>query len=107
MEVLLAMILLAVGVIGLLAVFAGSITQLRQARRHTMVAAYAQRRLDSLMSLPCATLQGSPTGARQSFESLSDIWTVSGSSDAPTVSVHITTPDAAAPIDFATSVACR
>jgi Tfp pilus assembly protein PilV len=106
-EVLLSMVLLTVGVFGLLSVFANSIDQMGRARRQTLVAAYAQRRVDSLAALPCATLATFPSGARRTFETLSDTWTVTGSTDAPTITVSITTPDATSPVVYSTVVPCR
>ena len=106
-EVLFAMLLLTVGVFGLLSVFAGSTRQLGLARRQTVVASYAQRRLDSLAALPCATLAGNPSGTRRTFETLSDTWSVSGSGSAPTLRVNITTPDVDTALVFTSAVPCR
>ena len=106
-EVLLAMLLLTVGVFGLLSIFAGGTRQLALARRQTVVASYAQRRLDSLAALPCATLATNPSGARRTFETLSDTWSVSGSGSAPTLQVNISTPDVDTALVFTSAVPCR
>jgi Tfp pilus assembly protein PilV len=101
------MVMLTVGVFGLLSVFAKTIDQMALARRQSVAASYAQRRLDSLAALPCATLASFPSGARRTFETLSDTWAVTGSADAPTITVSITIPDASAPLVYTTVVPCR
>lgn len=110
-EVLLSLLLLTVGVVALMSVFATSLKLTAQARRLTLTAAHAQRRLDSVAALPCNRLNATPrpSGTSQPplLDGFRDSWTVTGSSDAPVITVFVAMPDAEPAVEVATVVPCR
>lgn len=88
-ELVIAIIILAIGVVGLMATSLVVLRQMRTGQRQAVAATLAQSTFDSLASRPCAALvSGSANGAM----GIREWWTVSGNGAARIASDSIVIP---------------
>jgi Tfp pilus assembly protein PilV len=104
-EVLIAAVMLMVAVMGLLGASSNISQQMGAGRRQIVAASIAQRRLDSLQSLPCTVLStaGRGTGTSQGIR---EEWTVSGSGATRTIQLSLTVPRVNRAYRYHTIVPC-
>ena len=104
-EILIAAVMLTVAVMGLLGASSSVTQQMGAGRRQMVAASIAQRRLDSLQSLPCTTLSaaGSGTGTTNGIR---EQWTVSGSGATRTIVLSLTVPRVNRAYQYSTIVPC-
>lgn len=105
-EVLIASVLFAVAIMGLLGATDGISRSMSASRWQMIAAGTAQRRLDSLHSLPCSSLPAGTTGSRVS-RGITERWTISGGEASRRVELSLTIPRAAVPSRYVTLVPCR
>lgn len=104
-EILIAAVMLMVAVMGLLGA-SGSISKEMGAGRRQMVAAsIAQRRLDSLQSLPCSVLSAAG-GGRGTFNGIREEWTVTGTGATRLVTLDLSVPRVSRAYRYTTLVPC-
>jgi len=104
-EILIAAVMLTVAVLGLLGASSSVTEQMGAGRRQMVAASIAQRRLDSLQSLPCTVLSaaGSGTGTTNG---IAEQWTVSGSGATRTIVLSLTVPRVNRAYQYSTVVPC-
>ncbi|AMW04085.1 hypothetical protein GEMMAAP_03020 [Gemmatimonas phototrophica] len=106
MEVLIAAVMMTVAVLGLLGSSTSISQQMGAGRRQMMAASIAQRRLDSLLSVPCSALSATPTGSGVS-SGIQESWTVSGSGATRRVTLSLVLPRLKTPYTYTTLVPCQ
>lgn len=104
-EVLIAAVMLTVAVMGLLGASSSVSQQMGAGRRQMVAASIAQRRLDSLQSLPCTTLSTAGSGSGTS-NGIREQWTVSGSGATRTIQLSLTVPRVNRTYVYSTIVPC-
>ncbi len=104
-EVLIASVLMTVAVMGLLSSSTSVSQQMGAGRRQMIAASIAQRRLDSLQSLPCSVLSATPTGQNVT-QGIREQWTVSGSGATRQVQLQLSLPRLNTPYVYTTLVPC-
>lgn len=104
-EILIAAVMLMVGVMGLLGASSSVSQQMGAGRRQMVAASIAQRRLDSLQSLPCTTLSAAGSGGGTS-SGISESWTVTGSGATRTIQLSLTVPRVNRTYRYSTTVPC-
>lgn len=104
-EILIAAVMLMVGVMGLLGASSSVSQQMGAGRRQMVAASLAQRRLDSLQSLPCTTLSAAGSGGGTS-SGISESWTVTGSGATRTIQLSLTVPRVNRTYRYSTTVPC-
>jgi prepilin-type N-terminal cleavage/methylation domain-containing protein len=106
-EMLVAIVMIAVGAVSLMSVSGSIGRQMGSGMRQTVAASIAQARLDSLTSLACASLDaGAASGSAQSRGVL-ESWQVQDGHNIKTISVIITIPDRTLPLRYETIIPCR
>ncbi|WP_145978968.1 type IV pilus modification PilV family protein [Gemmatimonas phototrophica] len=105
-EVLIAAVMMTVAVLGLLGSSTSISQQMGAGRRQMMAASIAQRRLDSLLSVPCSALSATPTGSGVS-SGIQESWTVSGSGATRRVTLSLVLPRLKTPYTYTTLVPCQ
>ncbi len=101
-EVLIACVLLTVAVMGIVGAATGISKQSGSSRRQIQAAGMAQKRLDSLRSLPC----GSMTSGTVTRQGITQTWTVSGSGNTRSIVLQMTLPRLTNPVTYRTLVPC-
>ena len=101
-EVLIACVLLTVAVMGLVGAATGISKQTGNSRRQIQAAGMAQRRLDSLRSLPC----GSMTSGTATKQGITQTWTISGSGNTRNIVLQMSLPRLTKPLTFRALVPC-
>ncbi len=104
-EILIAAVMLTVAVMGLLGASSSVSRQMGAGRRQMVAASIAQRRLDSLQSLPCTTLSAAGSGSGTS-SGISESWTVTGSGATRTIQLSLTVPRVNRTYRYSTIVPC-
>jgi Tfp pilus assembly protein PilV len=104
-EILIAAVMLTVGVMGLLGASSNVSKQVGAGRRQMVAASIAQRRLDSLQSLPCAVLTAAGSGSGTS-NGIREQWTVSGTGATRVLSLELRVPRVSIPYRYTTIVPC-
>ncbi|WP_396208154.1 hypothetical protein [Gemmatimonas sp.] len=104
-EILIAAVMLTVAVMGLLGASSSVTQQMGAGRRQMVAASVAQRRLDSLQSLPCAVLSAAGSGSGTS-NGIQEQWTVSGSGATRTLQLSLTVPRVNRAYRYSTIVPC-
>ncbi len=104
-EILIAVVMFTVAILGLLGASSSVTQQMGAGRRQMVAASIAQRRLDSLQSLPCAVLSaaGSRTGTTNGIQ---EQWTVTGSGATRTIVLSLTVPRVNRAYQYSTVVPC-
>lgn len=102
-EILIASLMMTVAVMGLLGASSSVSQQLGAGRRQMVAASMAQRRLDSLQSLPCTALTTAGSG---SANGIGERWTVTGSGLTRTIALELTVPRVVRPYRYTTIVPC-
>ena len=107
-EILIAIIMLTVGVMGLLGSTAAVAKQMGGGVRQTVAATVAQARIDSLTSLSCASLAvaGVASGTSTS-RGISEKWLVTDGKNIKTIAVEITIPRRTTKLLYTTVIPCR
>lgn len=105
-EVLIAAVMMTVAVLGLLGSSTSISQQMGAGRRQMMAASIAQRRLDSLLSVPCSALSATPNGSGVS-SGIQESWTVSGSGATRRVTLSLVLPRLKTPYTYTTLVPCQ
>jgi Tfp pilus assembly protein PilV len=107
-EILIAIIMLTVGVMGLLGSTAAVAKQMGGGVRQTVAATIAQARIDSLTSLSCAslTLAGVASGT-STKRGIAEKWTVTDGKNVKNIAVEITIPRRATKLLYTTVIPCR
>jgi Tfp pilus assembly protein PilV len=104
-EVLIACTMVTVAILGLLGSSARVSQQMGSGRRQLVAASIAQRRLDSLQSVPCARLTAASGGATTG--EIREEWQVSGTGATRLVQLSLHLPQRRHPYVYATLVACQ
>jgi len=104
-EILIAAVMLMVAVMGLLGASSSISQQMGAGRRQMVAASIAQRRLDSLQSLPCTTLSAAGSGSGTS-NGIREQWTVTGSGATRTIQLSLTVPRVNRAYRYSTIVPC-
>lgn len=104
-EILIAGLMFTVAIMGLVGASSSVSKEMGIGRNQTMAASMAQRRLDSLQSLPCSTLSaaGSGTGT---WNGIRERWTVTGSGATLVVTLDLTVPKVTRAYRYTTVVPC-
>jgi Tfp pilus assembly protein PilV len=105
-EVLIAAVMMTVAVLGLLGSSTSISQQMGAGRRQMMAASIAQRRLDSLQSIPCSALSATPSGSGVS-NGIRESWTVTGSGATRQVVLQLVLPRLNTPYTYTTLVPCQ
>jgi len=107
-EILIAITMIAIGVVGLLGSAASVETQMGGGIRQTVAASIAQARMDSLSSLSCATLQNAGVASGTSVKrGVSETWAVTDGKNIKTIAVTIVVPRRANSLKYSTVIPCR
>jgi Tfp pilus assembly protein PilV len=101
-EVLIACVLLTVAVLGIVGAATGISKQAGNSRRQIQAAGMAQKRLDSLRSLPC----GSMTSGSVTKQGITQTWTISGSGNTRNIVLQQTLPRLTNPQTYRALVPC-
>lgn len=104
-EILIAAVMLMVAVMGLLGASSSISREMGAGRRQMVAASIAQRRLDSLQSLPCATLSAVGSGSGTS-NGIREQWTVTGSGATRLLTLELTVPRVSRAYRYTTLVPC-
>ena len=104
-EILIAAVMLMVAVMGLLGASSNISRQMGAGRRQMVAASIAQRRLDSLQSLPCSALSAAGSGTGTSH-GIRERWTVTGSGATRSIELFLTVPRVARAYRYSTVVPC-
>lgn len=104
-EILIAAVMLTVAVLGLLGASSSVTQQMGAGRRQMVAASIAQRRLDSLQSLPCTVLSAAGSGSGTS-NGIQEQWTVTGSGATRTIVLSLTVPRVNRAYQYSTVVPC-
>ena len=104
-EVLIACTMVTVAILGLLGSSARVSQQMGSGQRQLVAASIAQRRLDSLQSVPCARLTAASGGATTG--EIREEWRVSGTGATRLVQLSLQLPQLRHPYVYATLVACQ
>jgi Tfp pilus assembly protein PilV len=104
-EILIAAVMFTVAILGLLGASSSVAQQMGAGRRQMVAASIAQRRLDSLQSLPCTVLSAasSRTGTTNG---ILEQWTVTGSGATRTIVLSLTVPRVNRAYQYSTIVPC-
>lgn len=105
-EVLIAAVMMTVAVLGLLGSSTSVSQQMGAGRRQMMAASIAQRRLDSLQSVPCSALSATPSGSGVS-SGIRESWTVTGTGATRQVELRLVLPRLNVPYVYTTLVPCQ
>ncbi|MBL0938681.1 MAG: prepilin-type N-terminal cleavage/methylation domain-containing protein [Gemmatimonadaceae bacterium] len=105
-EVLIASVLFAMAIMGLLGATDGISRSMSASRWQMIAAGTAQRRIDSLHSLPCSNLPAGTTGSRVS-RGIVERWAISGNEASRRVELSLTVPRAVTTSRYVTLVPCR
>lgn len=107
-EILIAIMMIAIGVIGLLGSSAAVARQMGGGVRQTVAASIAQSRMDSLTSLSCATLANAGVATGTSLNrGVRETWSVTDGRNIKTIAVTITIPRRTYPLLYSTVIPCR
>ena len=107
-EILIAITMIAIGVVGLLGSAASVETQMGGGVRQTVAASIAQARIDSLSSLSCATLQNAAVASGTSVRrGVTETWAVTDGRNIKTIAVTILVPRRANSLKYSTVIPCR
>jgi Tfp pilus assembly protein PilV len=104
-EILIAAVMLMVAVMGLLGASSNISQQMGAGRRQMVAASIAQRRLDSLQSLPCTVLSAAARGTGTS-NGIREQWSVSGTGATRTIELSLTVPRVNRAYRYSTIVPC-
>jgi Tfp pilus assembly protein PilV len=106
-EVLIAVIMLAVAVGGLLGSSASVARQMGGGNTQTVAASLAQARLDSLTSLSCAQLEAGAASGSTLQRGVRESWTVTDGRNVKTIDVRITIPRRVNQLRYQMVIPCR
>lgn len=106
-EVLIAVIMLAVAVGGLLGSSASVARQMGGGNSQTVAASLAQARLDSLTSLSCAQLAAGAASGSTQQRGVTESWTVTDGRNVKTIDVRITIPRRSNQLRYQMVIPCR
>lgn len=106
-EVLIAVIMLAVAVGGLLGSSASVARQMGGGASQMAAAGVAQARLDSLTSLSCAQLEAGAASGTTLQRGVRESWTVTDGRNIKTIDVRITIPRRANELRYQMVIPCR
>lgn len=104
-EILIAAVMLTVAVMGLLGASSSISQQMGAGRRQMVAASIAQRRLDSLQSLPCTVLTAAGSGGGTT-NGIRESWTVTGSGATRTIALELSVPRVNRAYRYSTIVPC-
>lgn len=102
-EILIASLMMTVAVMGLLGASNTIARDMGAGRRQMMAASVAQRRLDSLQSLPCSALSAGGSGTTSG---IGEQWSVSGSGATRVLTLDLTVPRVQRAYRYTTIVPC-
>ncbi len=107
-EVLVAIVLLAVGLLSLAGLAVTAARTTRQGGTQTVAATLAQSRFDSLASLPCQTLAVSgPISGTATFRGIRERWVVRDGRDVKRLTDSLTVPGRTRPLVYESVIPCR
>ncbi len=107
-EVLISIIMIAIGVVGLLGSSASVATQMGGGVRQTVAAAIAQARIDSLTSIACSQLAVAGVASGTSLNrGITETWSVTDGKNVKTIVVQITIPKRTNKLNYSTVIPCR
>ncbi|WP_396205906.1 prepilin-type N-terminal cleavage/methylation domain-containing protein [Gemmatimonas sp.] len=106
-EVLIAVIMLAVAVGGLLGSSASVARQMGGGNTQTVAASLAQARLDSLTSLSCAQLDAGASSGSTLQRGVRESWTVTDGRNVKTIDVRIRIPRRSNELRYQMVIPCR
>lgn len=106
-EVLIAVIMLAVAVGGLLGSSASVARQMGGGSTQTVAASLAQARLDSLTSLSCAQLAAGAASGATDQRGVQESWTVTDGRNIKTIDVRIRVPRRTNELRYQMVIPCR
>ncbi len=106
-DVLIAVLMLAVAVGGLLGSSASVARQMGGATAHTVAASLAQARLDSLTSLSCAQLEAGAASGGTRQRGVRESWTVIDGRHIKTIDVRIRVPRRVNELPYRMVIPCR
>lgn len=106
-EVLIAVIMLAVAVGGLLGSSASVARQMGGGNTQTVAASLAQARLDSLTSLSCAQLEAGASSGSTLQRGVRESWTVTDGRNIKTIDVRISVPRRVNELRYQMVIPCR
>ena len=107
-EILISIVMIAVGVMGLLGSSASVATQMGGGVRQTVAASIAEARIDSLTSLACAQLAvaGVASGTKTT-RGIVETWSVTDGRNIKTIAVQIKIPRRTNTLQYSTVIPCR
>lgn len=107
-EVLISIIMIAIGIVGLLGSSASVATQMGGGVRQTVAASIAQNRIDSLTSIACSQLAATGVASGTSTRrGIRETWSVTDGRNVKTIVVQITIPKRVNPLNYSTVIPCR
>src|SRR6478672_6754559 len=107
-EVLISIIMIAIGVVGLLGSSASVATQMGGGVRQTVAASIAQNRIDSLTSIACSQLAVAGVASGTSTKrGIKETWSVTDGKNVKTIVVQIVIPKRVNPLNYSTVIPCR
>ena len=106
-EVLIAVLMLAVAVGGLLGSTAAVARQMGGGGSQTLAASIAQARLDSLTSLSCAQLEAGAASGGTTQRGVQESWTVTDGRNIKTIDVRIQVPRRVNELRYQMVIPCR
>lgn len=107
-EVLISIIMIAIGIVGLLGSSASVATQMGGGVRQTVAASIAQNRIDSLTSIACAQLTAAAVASGTSTKrGIRETWSVTDGKNVKIIVVQITIPKRVNPLNYSTVIPCR
>ena len=104
-ELIVAMLVLSVGLLGTLTVAVSVLRQQRGGMQQTVAAGIAQARLDSLTSIGCAAL--TTLGGSATQRGVTETWTVTDGRNVKFIDISITVPGRKTPVLYETVIPCR
>ena len=107
-EVLISIVMIAIGIMGLLGSSASVATQMGGGVRQTVAASIAQNRIDSLTSIACSQLAVAGVASGTSVKrGITETWSVADGRNVKTIVVQITIPKRVNPLNYSTVIPCR
>lgn len=107
-EVIAAIVLLAVGLLALAGLGVTASRVARQGAQQTLAASLAQSRFDSLASLPCATLASAgPIGGTSTVRGIRERWVVRDGRDVKRLTDSLTVPRRTRVLVYESVIPCR
>lgn len=107
-ELIVAMVLLAVGLLGLAALSVRVSAQQRGAAGQQLAAVVVQSRFDSLASIACQGLAPTgPVSGTTTTRGITERWTISDGNDIKVIADTVTIPKRTLPLAYLSVIPCR